>query len=253
MDILSAIILGFVEGITEFLPISSTGHLILASDILHLEQTGFMKSFEIAIQSGAVLAVLFLYWKSFLNVEIMKRVFTAFIPTSIVGLALYKIFKQTLLGSSSIVVWSLLAGGIFFILFELFHKKKSQLDDISKIPYIKCFAIGLFQSISIIPGISRSGASIIGGLFMGLRRDIIIQFSFLLAVPTLIAASAFDLYQSYSQISNFQPDILLIGIITSFISAIAAIKFFIGFVKKHTFIPFGLYRIAVALAFLLIV
>ncbi|PJA47619.1 MAG: undecaprenyl-diphosphatase, partial [Syntrophobacterales bacterium CG_4_9_14_3_um_filter_49_8] len=190
MDFLTAVILGIVEGISEFLPISSTGHLILTSHLLGLTPTEFLKSFEIAIQGGAILSVVVLYWgKLLVNFEVIKRIVAAFIPTGVLGFALYKIIKGYLLGSNCVVLWSMLLGGIFIVAFELWYRGKggsaSELTDIS---YKQSFLIGLFQAIAVIPGVSRAGATIIGGLILGLRREVIVEFSFLLAVPTMLAA-----------------------------------------------------------------
>jgi undecaprenyl-diphosphatase len=175
MTLLQAIILGVVEGFTEFLPISSTGHLILASRLLGLAQTDFQKSFEISIQLGAILSVIVLYWRKFLDIQVLTRVITAFIPTGIIGFALYKVVKTYLLDSETIVLWSLFLGGITLIVFELFHQEKDDaVAHVEAIPYSKCAAIGLFQSIAMIPGVSRSGATIIGGLILNLSRSTIV-------------------------------------------------------------------------------
>jgi undecaprenyl-diphosphatase len=254
MDFISAIILGVVEGLTEFLPISSTGHLILASQLLNIQQTAFVKTFEIAIQVGAILSVVALYWKSlFLNLKIMKRLVVSFIPTGIIGILLYKIFKNFLLGNTELVLVSLLAGGVFIILFEKFYPIKEKIDRMEKITYRQCLAIGIFQSLSIIPGISRAAPTILGGLALGLKKKAIVEFSFLLAVPTFIAATAYDLLQSAGSFSLGQFDLLVVGFVAAFIVAILAIKSFLNYVKKHDFTMFGVYRIAVALLFFAII
>ena len=256
MTILQAIILGIVEGVTEFLPISSTGHLILTSKLFGIADSDFTKSFEIAIQFGAILSVVVLYWKKFLSdKETLKRVLVAFIPTAIFGFLLYKILKTYLLSSALLVVWSLALGGIVLILFEKWHIKKSYKTDgrefykIDEINYRKSFLIGVFQSLAIIPGISRSGATIIGGLLMGISRQAIVEFSFLLAVPTMAAATAYDLYKSAGQFSFSDFHVLAIGFIVSFIVAIISIQWLLQFIKNHTFISFGVYRIVIALIF----
>ena len=251
MNFLHSVILGIVEGFTEFLPISSTGHLILTSKFLNLTQTNFLKSFEITIQLGAILSVVFLYWrKFFLNKEIIKKVFTAFVPTAIGGVVLYKIFKEFLLNNSNIVLWALFLGGIFLIIFELFYKEKEgSIEDISKISYSQSFFVGVFQIVAIIPGVSRAAATIIGGLILGLKRKAIVEFSFLLAVPTMAAATFFDLFKSAGEFSFSQINFLITGFITSFIVAIISVKFLLYFIKKHSFTAFGLYRIILALIF----
>jgi len=252
MDILQSIIIGIVEGITEFLPISSTAHMVLASKVLGIAQTDFVKSFEIVIQFGAILSVVVLYWKKFiLDMESLKRVMAAFIPTAVVGFVLYKVIKTVLLGSTGVIVWALLLGGVFIILFEMLHREKDDAhEDISTIPYSKCVWIGLFQAIAVIPGVSRSAATVIGGLLLGLKRTTIVEFSFLLAVPTMLAASVLDLAKSGSSFTSDQFLVLAAGFAVSFVVALLSIKFLLGFVKKHTFISFGVYRIIIALAFI---
>jgi len=253
MDLFHSVILGIVQGITEFLPISSTGHLILAEKILNLGQGEFLKSFDIIIQLGSILAVVVLYWRQlFTRWEIMKRILVAFIPTGILGLVFYKIVKAYLLGSSIVVLWSLLLGGVLLIIFELWYKEKPAAhEDLASISYGQAATIGLFQSIAMIPGVSRSAATILGGLILGLKRRTIVEFSFLLAVPTMLAATGLDLIKSAGQFSLQQWDFLSVGFAVSFIVALAAIKFLLSFIKKYTFISFGLYRIAVAVLFYL--
>ena len=253
MDLFHSVILGIVQGITEFLPISSTGHLILAEKILNLGQGEFLKSFDIIIQLGSILAVVVLYWRQlFTRWEIMKRILVAFIPTGILGLVFYKIVKAYLLGSEAVVLWSLLLGGALLIIFELWHKEKPEAhEDVASISYGKAATIGLFQSVAMIPGVSRSAATILGGLLLGLKRRTIVEFSFLLAVPTMLAATGLDLIKSVGQFSLQQWDFLAVGFAVSFIVALVAIKFLLNFIKKYTFIPFGLYRIAVAVLFYL--
>ena len=251
MTYLHTIILGIVEGISEFVPISSTGHLILASTLLHLEQTDFQKSFQIAIQLGAILSVVVLYWRALMvNFEILKRVITAFIPTAILGFLFYKIIKRVLLGSNTVVLYSLLIGGIFLILFELWHREKeSASEELSGISYSKSFMIGLCQAVAMIPGVSRSAATIIGGLILGIKRKTIVEFSFLLAVPTMVAATGLDLMKSGGHFSMEEFYLLLMGFVSSFITALLSIKWLIHFIKNHTFISFGIYRILIFLLF----
>ena len=245
MDLLTAALLGIVEGISEFLPISSTGHLILASHLLGLKSTEFVKSFEIAIQVGAILSVVMLYWRDLLiNPAVMKRLALAFLPTAVIGLTLYKIIKTYLLGSPSVVLWSLAVGGLFLILFEYWHKEKD--DAVAKpedMTYRQAFIIGLFQSLAMIPGVSRSASTIVGGLILGLKRKTIVEFSFLLAVPTMAAATGYDLLKSGSMFSLDQLQFLGVGFVMSFAIALLSIKFLLKFIQTHTFIPFGVYRI----------
>ncbi len=251
MQLFHALILSIVEGITEFLPISSTGHLILTNTLLGIPSTNFVKSFEIIIQLGAILAVLVLYWKKlFMNRETFIRVAVGFIPTAIVGLLFYKFIKQVLLGNPWVVVWSLGIGGMLLILLELIHKeKKEHTDDIGQMSYVQAFTIGIFQSLSVIPGVSRSAATIVGGLLLGMKRAPAVEFSFLLAIPTMAAATGLDLLKSGAQFSGNEYMILTVGFIGAFVSALIVVKWFVGFVKTNTFIPFGVYRILAALAF----
>jgi len=248
MDLQTAVILGIVEGVSEFLPISSTGHMILASHLMGLEHTEFLKSFEISIQVGAILSVVALYWRLLLvNLEVIKRVIVAFIPTGILGLTFYKVVKGYLLGLPNLVLWSLFLGGVFLIVFELWHREKEDdTGDITQISYKHAVIIGLFQSIAMVPGVSRSASTIVGGLILGMKRKTIVEFSFLLAVPTMLAATAYDLMKSASQMSLPQIDFLIAGFVTAFIVALLSIKFLLRFIQTHTFIPFGIYRILVA-------
>jgi undecaprenyl-diphosphatase len=250
MTLLQSIILGIVEGLTEFLPISSTGHLILASRLLGLSQTDFQKSFEIAIQLGAIGSVIMLYWRQFLELSVLGRLIAAFIPTGLIGFALYHVVKTYLFGSDTVVLWALGLGGVALIVFELLHKESDDaVADVTAIPYSKAVLIGLFQSLSIVPGVSRAGATIVGGLILGLSRTTIVEFSFLLAVPTMLAATGYDLLKNASSFEAQQLGVLAAGFIASFFVALLSIKFLLAFVRTHTFIPFGIYRMAVALAF----
>ena len=210
------------------------------------------KSFEIIIQFGAILSVVVLYWRRFLlDIESLKRVLAAFVPTAILGFILYKLIKKYLLSNDLVILWALLIGGLFLIIFEILHKESdSAIDDISRIPYSKCVAIGLCQSLAMIPGVSRSAATIVGGLGLGLKRATIVEFSFLLAVPTMLAASAYDLLKSGSSFSSPQFGMLAVGFIVSFFVAMASIRFLINYIKKHTFIPFGVYRVVISLIFM---
>ena len=228
MSFFQAVILGIVEGITEFLPISSTGHLILASKILDIPQTEFVKSFEIAIQLGAILSVVALYPRElFVNREVMKRIAAAFIPTAIIGFVLYKSIKQYLF-SDAIVLWSLMLGGIVLILFERLHRKgEEKIDSLEKISYQQAVGIGLVQTLAVIPGVSRAAATIVGGMALGVKRRTIVEFSFLLAVPTMAAATALDLLKSGSAFNEIQYMVLGIGALTSCIIGILAIRFFL--------------------------
>lgn len=255
MNYIQAVILSIIEGLSEFLPISSTGHLILASDLLKITQTEFTKSFEIFIQLGAILAIVFLYRKTLVrDLEYWKKILVAFIPTGILGFTFYKLVKHYLLGNSAIVVISLFIGGITLILLEIIHREKdTALEKIESLSFKDAIIIGLFQSISMIPGVSRSAATIVGGILTGLKRKTAVEFSFILAIPTMMAATGMDLVKSNFQFSGYEYSLLGVGFVGAFITAIFAVKFFISFVQKNTFIPFGIYRIVIALLFWLLI
>jgi undecaprenyl-diphosphatase len=252
MDITAAVILGVVEGFSEFLPISSTGHLILAGRILGLGESNFVKSFDIAIQLGAILSVVVLYWRNLLvDLDTIKRVTAAFLPTGFIGFILYKIVKNILLGSSAVVLWSLFIGGILLILFERIHKERE--DDIgcfSDITFRQAFLIGVFQALAVIPGVSRSAATIVGGLLLGMKRKLIVEFSFLLAVPTMLSATAYDLYKNGADFSASQFNLLATGFAISFVVALASIKLLLRFIQNRTFVVFGIYRIVLVLVWI---
>lgn len=247
---ISSLIMGLVEGFTEFLPISSTAHLTLAAQLLGLAQSDFMKVFEVTIQSGAILAVVVLFWNKFWDWETIKRLFVAFLPTGILGLLFFKIIEKYLLGNIGVTLAALLLGGIFLIVFERYHRAPYEGGTIKSIDYRESFVIGLFQSISMIPGVSRSGATIVGGLLLGLSRELIVEFSFLLAVPTMLAATGLDVVKNLSLFSASNFSLLAVGFIASFITAIISIRFLLEYVRRHTFTAFGIYRVALVLLFL---
>lgn len=255
MSIIQALLLSVVEGLTEFLPVSSTGHLVLSATLLHIQETDFVKSFEIFIQLGAIVAVIILYWKRFLTDKSgWSSIASAFIPTAVVGLVLYKFIKNFLLGNPEITVISLFIGGIVMILLEFYFKrKKDTASEINSLNPFKAFFIGMAQSISVIPGVSRSAATILGAMYTGLNRVAAVEFSFLLAVPTLIAATGLDLVKSRFAFSPDEYLLLAVGFTGSFVTAIIAIKLFLNFVKNNTLIPFGIYRIIVAILYWFIV
>lgn len=244
-----AILLGIVEGITEFLPISSTGHLVLASNLLQITETDFVKSFQIIIQLGAILAIAVLYWKQLLiNRQVLKLVAIGFIPTGIIGLALYKIVKHYFLGNAHVVLWAMLIGGITLIVFEKLHKESAfEGEKVESISYYHAALIGCCQALAIIPGVSRSAATIVGGLWLGYKRKTIVEFSFLLAVPTMLAATGLDLLKNAGTIVRGGGlGILAVGFIVAFIVAFAVVKWLLGFIKNHTFMGFGIYRVLAA-------
>ena len=258
MNTFYAALFGLVEGLTEFLPVSSTAHLMLTTDILRralgADPSKNHETFEIVIQLGAILAVVVLYWRAlFVEWRVTLRVAIAFFPTGLLGWLLHDVIKNDLLKSTPVALWSLALGGLFIIVFEWLHRDKP--DDaatLSKISYGQAFIIGVCQALAMIPGVSRSAATVLGGLAVGVRRRTSVEFSFLLAVPTMVAASGYTMYKQYKEGGGLSPDegqFLAVGFITSFIVAIVAIRFLLGFVKTHTFLPFGVYRILLVLAF----
>jgi undecaprenyl-diphosphatase len=253
MNFLDSLILGIVEGITEFLPISSTGHLILTAHFLGLKQTVFEKTFEIAIQLGAILSVVVIYRKElFENLKLWKKLIAAFVPTGILGLLFHRYVES--LFRPEVVCGALVFWGIAFIVVELMHKEKeSSVKNPEDVSYLKAIAIGLFQSLAMVPGTSRSGVTIIGGLILGMSRPAATEFSFLLAVPTMFAATGFEVVKNLNCLNLSNLSTLTVGFITAFISAYAAVKWLLNYVKHHSFIPFGFYRIIAGVLFILLI
>ena len=253
MNIINAFILGIIEGITEFLPISSTAHLIITSKLLNIPQSEFQKFFEVFIQSGAILAVVFIYWKTILkNKNLLVNITLSFIPTAIVGLFLHKVIKNIFFESFTLIAVSLFVVGLFFIIYEYLLKKKTVKIDkkIIQITILQALLIGIGQSFAVIPGVSRAGAVILTMMILGFNREESALYSFVLAVPTLLAASAFDFLKTDPQIifNGSNPLFLLIGLLTAFFSALLTIKWFIKFLQKNSLVPFGVYRIILALS-----
>lgn len=252
INVFSSIVLGIIEGFTEFLPISSTAHLILTAELLGISQSEFTKTFEISIQSGAILAVVVLYRQRFLHWESLKKIIVAFIPTGILGLAFYKIIKTILFQSMPVVLASLAVGGLILVIFEYVFTERDEAPTIEEISYTKALGIGIAQSVAMIPGVSRSAATIVGGMILGIRRELIVEFSFLLAVPTMFAATGLDLLKNLHAFSIAEFHLLAIGFAVSFVMAILSIKFFLSYIQRHTFSAFGVYRILLVAVFLLI-
>lgn len=247
MTTAEAIVLAIVEGLTEFLPVSSTGHMIIASSLMGIAEDPFTKTFTVAIQFGAILSVVVLYYKRFLqSIEFYKKLIVAFIPAAVIGF-LADDFIDALLSNVLVVAFTLLAGGVFLVFIDQWLKggEGPASEDVT-IP--KAFRIGMFQCIAMIPGVSRSAATIIGGLASGLNRKAAAEFSFFLAVPTMFAATIFKVYKFAKAGIGVTPDqinILIIGNLVGFIVAGLAIKSFITFLTKHGFALFGYYRIVV--------
>lgn len=251
MSFIDAIIIAIVEGLTEFLPVSSTGHMVIAQSILGIESTAFVKAFTVNIQFGAILSVIVLYWKRFFqSFSFYLKLAVACLPLIIA----YLLEKQVdaMLGSVLIVAVSLLLGGIILLFVDRWFKAEGDQGTENEISYKNAFFVGLFQIISIIPGVSRSAATIIGGMSRKLSRKNAAEFSFFLAVPTMFAASSLKLFENYEVIKAQDIKVLVIGNIVAFIVAMMAIRFFINYLTKHGFRAFGWYRIIVGLVIIIL-
>lgn len=249
MDYIQAIILAVIEGLTEFLPVSSTGHMIIASSFMGIASDPFVKLFTIIIQLGAILSVIILYFKRFFqSINFYIKLLVAFIPAAIFGFLLSDKIDQ-MLESPLTVAISLVVGGVILLFVDKWFDKPS-IHEEKEISYATAFKIGLFQCLAMIPGTSRSGASIVGGMSLKLSRKVAAEFSFFLAVPTMFAATAkklLDFYKEGHTISTEQIQVLAVGNIVAFIVALLAIKSFIGYLNKNGFRIFGWYRIIAGL------
>lgn len=263
MSFIHSIILGIVEGITEFLPISSTGHLIFASKILNILETDFIKSFLIIIQCGAILAVVWIYRKKIFpfDIDLWTRIITSFIPTAVIGFILYKLIKNYLLGSIWITAVALIIGGIILIIFEKWNEKRNPeageilsegkaMFEMKHITYKQAFLIGLFQALAVIPGVSRSGATIVSGQALGMSRRSVVEYSFLLAIPTVLAASGYDFLKNAHSFVGNEMLVLAIGFVVSFVTALLVVKLLLRYIRTHNFVYFGIYRIIIGIIFL---
>ena len=244
MDFFQAIILGIVEGFTEFLPISSTGHLIVVADWMGLDENAENKAFMVIIQLAAILAVVFNYKDKFSlqKIDLWVKVIIAFLPLAIVGFIFKDIIKEAF--NAEIVAYMFIIGGIVFLILEYFYKEgEHHIDDVEQITYKQAGWIGFAQIFALIPGTSRAGSSIVGALIVGLSRKASAEFSFLLAMPVMIATSGYDLLKHYNEFSTDGAIGLAIGFVTAFIAAYFTMKFFIKFLENFTFVSFGIYRI----------
>ncbi|HTJ13511.1 MAG TPA: undecaprenyl-diphosphate phosphatase [Dinghuibacter sp.] len=257
MSILHVIILAIVEGLTEFLPVSSTGHMIVTSSILGLPKTDFLELFEICIQLGAILAVVVLYWKKFFDFARWRfygKLIVAVIPALVLGIIFAHKIKE-LLKEPAVVGVTFLLGGIVLLFIDNVFKRPT-IEDEENITYTKAFVIGIWQCLAMIPGVSRSAASIIGGMQQKLTRQVAAEFSFFLAVPTMVAATAKDLldyHKAHGLLESSEIKLLALGNVIAFVVAILAMKFFVDYLKKHGFRLFGYYRILAGIIVLLLV
>lgn len=250
MSWLEAIIIAIVEGITEFLPISSTGHMIITQALLGMQIDEFTKAFTVNIQFGAILSVVILYWKRFLQSwSFYKKLFVAFLPAAVIGF-LASDLLDSLLENVLVVAIMLLVGGILLLYVDKWFRPEHPRNEVT---YSNAFWIGLWQCIAMIPGVSRSAATIIGGMQQKLSRTHAAEFSFFLAVPTMAAASAYKLIKDYKHFNSENLDVLLVGNLVAFIVAMIAIKTFITFLQKHGFRLFGWYRILLGIVLLTLI
>ncbi|MCF6206317.1 MAG: undecaprenyl-diphosphate phosphatase [Sulfurovum sp.] len=252
MDIFQAVIIGIIEGFTEFLPISSTGHMIVASKFLGVAENDLTKAYEVIIQFAAIMAVMLIYREkiTFKKIDLWMKLFVAFLPLAVVGF----IFKDQIktLFNVQTVAWMFIVGGVIFLIVEYFYREKEMhIKEVEKISYKQALWIGIAQIFSLIPGTSRAGATIIGGLLVGLDRKASAEFSFLLAIPVMAAVSGYDLLKHYREFADANWVAFLIGFVVAFVVAYATIKLFLAFLQRFTFVAFGVYRIVFGVILLL--
>jgi undecaprenyl-diphosphatase len=252
LDILQAIVIGIVEGFTEFLPISSTGHMIVVSEFLGIEQTQLFKAYEVIIQFAAILAVMVLY-KERINlkeISLWSKVMGAFLPLAIVGFLLKDWVKCFFVLES--VAWMFIVGGVIFMVVEYFHHDEQKpAQTLETIGWSQAMAIGFAQILSLIPGTSRAGATIVGGMLAGVSRKASTEFSFLLAIPVMGAVSGYDLLKHYKAFMQIDLLPFIVGFVVAFVVAYATIKLFMAFLERFTFVGFGIYRIVFGVLLLL--
>jgi undecaprenyl-diphosphatase len=252
VTIFEAFVLGVLEGLTEFLPVSSTGHLTLAAHLmgLDIENDPFIKSFVIVIQLGAILAVLALYFKRFLqDIEVWKRIMVAFIPTGILGFLLADVIEKVFLGNDLIVVINLIGVGVLLLFVDRWLERHKRFDDVNQMPVFQAVLIGLFQAIAMMPGVSRSGATIVGGMALGLSRRAAAEFSFILAVPTMLSATGFSLLRNLDEFRADSWGLIAVGFVTAFTVAFLTVRWLLGFVSRNSFVPFAIYRIFIGIVY----
>jgi len=246
MNIIHAAVLGLIEGLTEFLPISSTAHMIMASRLMGLQQTEFLTFFEVFIQIGAIFAVVFLYFKQFFNMNLVKQLLFSFVPTAIIGFLLYKVIKTIFFNSNILISMSLIMIGILFVIVERMKHRESK--SISQMSLQVAVIIGLAQSFAVVPGVSRAGIVILAMMLLGFKRDESAQYSFMLALPTLAAAALLDVVKMSSvKLSLSEIQMLAMGTLIAFVVAYVSMKWFVAFLQKKKLTAFGFYRIGVGI------
>ncbi len=258
MTLLHAIILGIVEGLTELLPVSSTAHLMITSTVLGIQETELVKTFLIAVQFGSILAICLYYVRRiFRSRTLWKKILTAFIPTALIGFVLYPFVKNILLENLLVVGWALIIGGIVMIIIEEYSRKPNKEIEAQfiEINYKQAFLLGCVQTLALVPGVSRSGATIIGGLSLNIPRKAIVEFSFLLAIPVIAGATFLDITQTqfFANLSQDTLIIFAVGMVVAALTTWAVIVWFLKFIERHTFIGFGWYRIVLGAIVLLFV
>lgn len=254
MTIFHSLILGIIEGLTEFLPISSTGHMVLVSHFMDMPKNAALTTFEIVVQLGAISAVIFVYIKKLFELEMIKKLIIAFIPTGLIGLLVFPHIKSWL-QSPLLVAFTMTLGGICILLVEHWYEKKQKSEKINedtKLTYKDAFLLGVYQALAVVPGVSRSGAMIIGGLTMKLPRKVVTEFTFLLAVPTLVMATLYTIYKKRSELVFDDITPIVFGSLVSFAIALLVIKYFLQYIRSHSFKIFGWYRIVLGVILLII-
>lgn len=257
-NLFKAILLGIVEGLTEFIPVSSTAHLVIFSQIINFQSIQ-NNVFEISIQIGGIFAIAVVYYQKFNNIflkfyeknnqKFIDNIALAFLPAVVVGLACHDFIKKNLF-SNFVIASSLIIGGIVIIFVEKFHKKFT-INNIENINHRSALLIGLFQCLAMIPGVSRSGATIVGSMLLKINRQVATEFSFFLAVPTIGSACIYDIYKNFHKLNSYDIEIILIGIISSFISSLLVIKWLIKYVANHDLKIFAYYRIIIGILILI--
>ncbi len=245
MTLFHSLILGIVEGLTEFLPISSTGHMVLASHFLKMPEGATLATFEVVSQVGAIGAVVVLYFKKLFEIKMIQKLVIAFIPTGIIGVLIYPYLKAWL-QNPLLVAYTMTLGGICILIVEHIYEKRitrGETVEIHSISYRQALLLGVYQALAIVPGVSRSGAMIIGGLTMRISRKLLTEFTFLLAVPTMIIATVYTIYKKHSELAVESITPLIFGTTISFIIALIVIQYFLTYIRSHSFKIFGWYRI----------
>ena len=253
MDIIQAIIIGIIEGFTEFLPISSTGHMIVASKFMGIEESALMKAYEVIIQFAAIMAVMLIYREkiSFKKIDLWLKLLVAFLPLAIVGFIFKDVIKS--LFNVQTVAWMFIIGGFIFLIVEHFYKEKeSHTQEVEAVTYKQAWWVGFSQIFSLIPGTSRAGATIVGGLLTGMDRKTSSDFSFLLAIPVMGAVSGYDMLKHYQDFADANWGAFVVGFVVAFVVAYITVKLFLVFIQKFTFVPFGIYRIIFGIILLMI-